>query len=99
MSYRNEDYHIYSGLDFTEHSGADFSKYSLEDLKKLNTCASAENFCENNIMRKRAPMCVAKVFRANAQPRPRDCLRHTLRRCRRRRTPSIRPIPRCWNTT
>ncbi len=35
MSYRNEDYHIYSGLDFTEHSGADFSKYSPEDLKKL----------------------------------------------------------------
>jgi glucan 1,3-beta-glucosidase len=35
MSYRNEDYHIYSGLDFTEHSGADFSKYSLVDLKKL----------------------------------------------------------------
>ena len=35
MSYRNEDYHIYSGLDFTEHSGTDFSKYSLEDLKKL----------------------------------------------------------------
>ncbi len=35
MSYRNEDYHLYSGLDFTEHSGADFSKYSLEDLKKL----------------------------------------------------------------
>jgi glucan 1,3-beta-glucosidase len=35
MSYRNEDYHSYSGLDFTEHSGADFRKYSLEDLKKL----------------------------------------------------------------
>ena len=35
MSYRNEDYHSYSGLDFTEHSGADFSKYSVEDLKKL----------------------------------------------------------------
>ncbi|WP_296317372.1 glycosyl hydrolase family 17 protein [Winogradskyella sp. UBA3174] len=35
MSYRNEDYHIYSGLDFTEHSGIDFSKYSNEDLKKL----------------------------------------------------------------
>ena len=35
MSYRNEDYHLYSGLDFTEHSGADFSKYSPVDLKKL----------------------------------------------------------------
>lgn len=35
MSYRNEDYHSYSGLDFTEHSGADFSKYSVTDLKKL----------------------------------------------------------------
>ncbi len=35
MSYRNEDYHLYSGLDYTEHSGTDFSKYSLEDLKKL----------------------------------------------------------------
>lgn len=35
MSYRNEDYHLYSGLDFTEHSGTDFSKYSIEELKAL----------------------------------------------------------------
>tara|TARA_R110000744_G_scaffold83865_3_gene164290 strand:+ start:5390 stop:6301 length:912 start_codon:yes stop_codon:yes gene_type:complete len=36
MSYRNEEYHAYSGLDFTEHSGIDYSKYSnTEDLKKL----------------------------------------------------------------
>ena len=35
MSYRNEDYHLYNGLDFTEHSGTDFSRYSLEELKKL----------------------------------------------------------------
>jgi exo-beta-1,3-glucanase (GH17 family) len=35
MSYRNEDYHAYNGINFTEHSGTDFSGYSLEDLKKL----------------------------------------------------------------
>jgi exo-beta-1,3-glucanase (GH17 family) len=35
MSYRNEDYHAYSGADFTEHSGVDFKKYSEEDLIKL----------------------------------------------------------------
>ncbi|MBR9845865.1 MAG: glycosyl hydrolase [Algicola sp.] len=35
MSYRNEDYHTYSGINFTEHSGNDFSEYSSEDLKKL----------------------------------------------------------------
>ena len=35
MSYRNEDYHAYYGVDFTEHSGIDFSKYSLDELKKL----------------------------------------------------------------
>jgi glucan 1,3-beta-glucosidase len=35
MSYRDEDYHLYSGVNFTEHSGIDFSKYSLDELKKL----------------------------------------------------------------
>jgi len=35
MSFRNEDYHLYTGVDFTEHSGIDFSSYSLEKLKKL----------------------------------------------------------------
>ncbi|MFT4848088.1 MAG: glucan 1,3-beta-glucosidase [Sediminicola sp.] len=35
MSYRNEDYHAYSGIDFKEHSGVDFEKYSKEDLRKL----------------------------------------------------------------
>ncbi|MEM6684318.1 MAG: glycosyl hydrolase family 17 protein [Bacteroidota bacterium] len=35
MSFRDEDYHLYGGIDFTEHSGIDFSKYSLEELKKL----------------------------------------------------------------
>lgn len=35
MSYRDEDYHAYNGINFTEHSGTDFSKYSLKDLKKL----------------------------------------------------------------
>ncbi|MDB9720589.1 glycosyl hydrolase family 17 protein [Winogradskyella sp.] len=35
MSYRDEDYHIYNGVNFTEHSGIDFKKYTLEDLKKL----------------------------------------------------------------
>ncbi|WP_339624876.1 glycosyl hydrolase family 17 protein [uncultured Winogradskyella sp.] len=35
MSYRDEDYHIYNGVNFTEHSGIDFNKYTLQDLKKL----------------------------------------------------------------
>ncbi|WP_047416094.1 glycosyl hydrolase family 17 protein [Cellulophaga sp. Hel_I_12] len=36
MSYRNEEYHAYNGLDFKEHSGIDFSTYSnTDDLKKL----------------------------------------------------------------
>ncbi|MEH6537351.1 MAG: glycosyl hydrolase family 17 protein [Psychroserpens sp.] len=35
MSYRNEEYHIYNGVNFTEHSGIDFSKYSIEELKTL----------------------------------------------------------------
>jgi exo-beta-1,3-glucanase (GH17 family) len=35
MSYRDEDYHIYGGVNFTEHSGIDFSKYSIEELKAL----------------------------------------------------------------
>ncbi|NNE02862.1 MAG: glycosyl hydrolase [Eudoraea sp.] len=35
MSYRDEDYHVYNGVNFTEHSGIDFSKYSIEELKKL----------------------------------------------------------------
>jgi len=35
MSYRNEEYNIYNGVDFTEHSGIDFSEYSLDELKKL----------------------------------------------------------------
>ena len=35
MSYRNEDYHGYSGVDFTEHSGVNFEKYSDEELVKL----------------------------------------------------------------
>ncbi|WP_298759729.1 glycosyl hydrolase family 17 protein [uncultured Psychroserpens sp.] len=35
MSYRDEEYHAYNGINFTEHSGIDFSKYSLEELKTL----------------------------------------------------------------
>ena len=35
MSYRDEDYHIYNGVNFSEHSGIDFSKYSIEELKAL----------------------------------------------------------------
>ncbi|SDS24026.1 Exo-beta-1,3-glucanase, GH17 family [Formosa sp. Hel1_31_208] len=35
MSYRDEEYHVYNGINFTEHSGIDFGKYSLEELKKL----------------------------------------------------------------
>jgi len=35
MSFRNEEYRLYTGVDFAEHSGINFTKYSLEDLKKL----------------------------------------------------------------
>ena len=35
MSFRDEEYHVYNGINFTEHSGIDFSKYSLEELKQL----------------------------------------------------------------
>ena len=35
MSYRNEDYYAYSGVNFIEHSGVDFNEYSAEDLIKL----------------------------------------------------------------
>ena len=35
MSYRDEEYHVYNGINFTEHSGIDFSNYAIEDLKKL----------------------------------------------------------------
>ena len=35
MSYRNEDYNAYSGINFIDHSGIDFSEYSAEDLIKL----------------------------------------------------------------
>ncbi len=35
MSYREEEYHVYNGINFTEHSGIDFSNYSVEELKKL----------------------------------------------------------------
>lgn len=35
MSYRDEEYHVYNGINFTEHSGIDFSSYSIEELKKL----------------------------------------------------------------
>ncbi len=36
MSYRNEEYYAYGGLNFTEHSGIDYSKYSEKvDLRKL----------------------------------------------------------------
>lgn len=35
MSYRDEDYRLYTGVKFTEHSGIDFSDHSLEKLKKL----------------------------------------------------------------
>ena len=35
MSYRDEEYHVYNGINFTEHSGIDFGKYSLEELKQL----------------------------------------------------------------
>lgn len=35
MSYRDEDYHVYNGVNFNEHSGIDFSKYSIEELKAL----------------------------------------------------------------
>ncbi|MCD2259430.1 glycoside hydrolase family 17 protein [Psychroserpens luteolus] len=35
MSYRDEEYHAYNGINFAEHSGIDFGKYSLEELKTL----------------------------------------------------------------
>lgn len=35
MSYRDEEYHAYGGVNFTERSGTDFSEYTSEDLKKL----------------------------------------------------------------
>ena len=35
MSFKNEEYHLYTGVDFAQHSGVNFSKYSFEDLKKL----------------------------------------------------------------
>ncbi len=35
MSFRDEEYHVYNGINFTEHSGIDFGKYSLEELKQL----------------------------------------------------------------
>ena len=35
MSYRDEDYHLYEGVNFTEHSGIDFGGYTTEDLRKL----------------------------------------------------------------
>ena len=38
MSFRDEDYHIYGGVNYTEHSGIDFGNYSLEELKKTLAC-------------------------------------------------------------
>lgn len=35
MSYRDEDYRAYDGVNFIEHSGIDFSQYSIEELIKL----------------------------------------------------------------
>lgn len=35
MSYRDEDYRAYDGVNFIEHSGIDFSQYSLEELTEL----------------------------------------------------------------
>ncbi|MEY8849219.1 glycosyl hydrolase family 17 protein [Psychroserpens sp. XS_ASV72] len=35
MSYRDQDYHKHSGINFVEHSGIDFSDYSFEELKAL----------------------------------------------------------------
>ena len=35
MSYRIEDYHAYSGVNFLEHSGIDFSEHTAEDLIRL----------------------------------------------------------------
>jgi len=35
MSYRDEEYRLYEGVNFTEHSGIDFGKYSIDELKKL----------------------------------------------------------------
>lgn len=35
MSYRDEDYREFTGVNFTEHSGVDFESYSEEDLRTL----------------------------------------------------------------
>ena len=35
MSYRDEDYRLYTGVKFTEHSGIDFSDHSADKLRKL----------------------------------------------------------------
>ena len=35
MSYRDEDYRLYTGVKFTEHSGIDFSDHSADELRKL----------------------------------------------------------------
>jgi len=35
MSYRNEEYHAYDGINFTEHSGTDLTDYTSDDLKKI----------------------------------------------------------------
>lgn len=35
MSYRDEDYREFTGVNFTEHSGVDFENYSKEDLNSL----------------------------------------------------------------
>lgn len=35
MSYRDEDYREFTGINFTEHSGVDFENYSKEDLNSL----------------------------------------------------------------
>ena len=35
MSYRNEEYHAYDGINFTEHSGTDLTDHTSDDLKKL----------------------------------------------------------------
>lgn len=35
MSYRDEDYHAYEGVNFTEHSGIEFDEYSTKELNAL----------------------------------------------------------------
>ena len=35
MSYRDEDYRLYTGVKFTEHSGIDFSDHSADKFRKL----------------------------------------------------------------